>query len=187
MLKHILSTTALALVAGTASADMSLTILHTNDFHDRFEPISAFDSGCSAEDNAAGDCFGGVGRMVTAVADARARAENPAIFLDAGDWFQGTLFYTQYGGDVAAEFMTILDYDVMAVGNHEFDDGPQGLSDFVDQVGFPVISANIDVSQNNLWPTRSASRPFSTWTVSVSVSCRFWPRTPPKPPRPATR
>jgi 5'-nucleotidase len=150
MLKHILSTTALALVAGTASADMSLTILHTNDFHDRFEPISAFDSGCSAEDNAAGDCFGGVGRMVTAVADARARAENPAIFLDAGDWFQGTLFYTQYGGDVAAEFMTILDYDVMAVGNHEFDDGPQGLSDFVDQVGFPVISANIDVSQNNL-------------------------------------
>ena len=52
-------TAALALCAGAAQADYALTILHTNDFHDRFEPISAYDSACSDEDNAAGECFGG--------------------------------------------------------------------------------------------------------------------------------
>ena len=50
---------ALALSSGTAFADYSLTILHTNDFHARFEPISKYDSGCSSEDNAKGECFGG--------------------------------------------------------------------------------------------------------------------------------
>ncbi|MGR3540889.1 MAG: bifunctional metallophosphatase/5'-nucleotidase [Hasllibacter sp.] len=147
---RLLATTALVLTAGAASAEMNLTILHTNDFHDRFEPINRFDSTCGDEDNAAGECFGGIARMITAIEDARANAENPVILLDAGDQFQGSLFYTQYGGDLAAEFMTQLGYDAMAVGNHEFDDGPEGLSAFLDQVEFPVLSANIDVSQNNM-------------------------------------
>ena len=47
-----------------------LTILHTNDFHARFEPISKYDSGCSAEDNTEGKCFGGTARLVTAIKDA---------------------------------------------------------------------------------------------------------------------
>ena len=155
MTLRILSTTcALALTAGTASADYSLTILHTNDFHDRFEPISAFDSTCSAEDNEAGECFGGIARLVTAITDTRAAAETDVLLLDAGDQFQGSLFFTEYGGDLAAEFMTQLGYDAMAVGNHEFDNGPEGLSDFLDQVEFPVLSANIDVSQNNMLADR---------------------------------
>ena len=141
---------ALGLMAGTAAADTSLTILHTNDFHDRFEPISKYDSTCRPDDNAEGKCFGGIARMITAVNDARARAGENVLLLDAGDQFQGSLYYTQYGGDLAAEFMTQLDYDAMAVGNHEFDDGPEGLAAFLDKVSLPVISANIDVSQNNL-------------------------------------
>ena len=149
-MRRILSTAAgLALAAGAAQAEFSLTVLHTNDFHDRFEPISRFDGPCSAEDNAAGECFGGIGRMVTAIGEARERAGDNVILIDAGDQFQGSLFYTQYGGDLAAEFMTQLGYDAMAVGNHEFDDGPEGLAAFLDQVEFPVLSANIDVSQNN--------------------------------------
>ena len=60
------TTAALALVAGAAQAEYSLTLLHTNDFHDRYEPISKYDSTCSTEDNEAGDCFGGVARLVTA-------------------------------------------------------------------------------------------------------------------------
>ena len=68
MLKTLLtSSAAVVLGAGAAMADYSLTILHTNDFHARFEPISRFDSGCSAEDNAAGECFGGVARVATAI------------------------------------------------------------------------------------------------------------------------
>ncbi|GGG67410.1 multifunctional 2',3'-cyclic-nucleotide 2'-phosphodiesterase/5'-nucleotidase/3'-nucleotidase [Salipiger pallidus] len=140
------SAAALALSAGAASADYSLTILFTNDFHDRFEPISKYNSTCSAEDNDAGECFGGIARLVTAVEGQRSEAEGDLLLLDAGDQFQGSLFFTQYGGDLAAEFMTALDYDAMAVGNHEFDNGPDGLADFLDKVEFPVLSANIDVS-----------------------------------------
>ena len=146
MISRILTTTcALALMAGAAAADYSLTILHTNDFHARFEPISRFDSGCSAEDNAAGECFGGTARLVTAIADARARTNN-AILVDGGDQFQGTLFYTYYKGAMAAEFMNKLGYDAMTVGNHEFDDGPEVLRGFMDSVEFPVLMSNADVS-----------------------------------------
>ncbi len=143
---RILSTTAaLALTASTAMADYSLTILHTNDFHDRHEPISRFDGPCSAEDNAAGECFGGTARLVTAVADARARSNN-SILVDGGDQFQGTLFYTQYKGTMTAEFMNLLGYDAMTVGNHEFDDGPEVLSAFTDAVEFPILMSNADIS-----------------------------------------
>lgn len=146
MIARILtSVAALALTAGAAAAEYRLTILHTNDFHSRFEPINKYDSTCDAEDQAEGKCFGGTARLVTAIAEARERAEN-AILVDGGDQFQGSLFYTYYKGKAAAEFMSKLGYDGMTVGNHEFDDGPEVLRGFMDAVGFPVLMSNADVS-----------------------------------------
>ena len=136
---------ALALMAGSAAADYSLTILHTNDFHARFEPISKYDSGCSAEDNAEGKCFGGSARLITAINEAKARTNNH-ILVDGGDQFQGTLFYTYYKGKLAAEMMNLMGYDGMTVGNHEFDDGPEVLRGFMDAVEFAVLMSNADVS-----------------------------------------
>jgi len=136
---------ALALTTGAASADYALTILHTNDFHARFEPISAYDSGCSAEDNEAGECFGGSARLMTAIEDAKARSDN-WVLVDGGDQFQGTLFYTYYKGKLAAEMMNNMGYTAMTVGNHEFDDGPEVLRGFMDAVEFPVLMSNADVS-----------------------------------------
>ncbi len=145
MTRFLTSVAALGLTAGVAAADYKLTILHTNDFHARFEPISKYDSGCGAEDNAEGKCFGGSARLVTAVEAARGRAEN-SILVDGGDQFQGTLFYTYYKGKVAAEMMNKLGYDGMTVGNHEFDDGPEVLRGFMDAVSFPVLMSNADFS-----------------------------------------
>lgn len=147
--RFLASAAALALTSGVAAADYSLTVLHTNDFHARFEPISAFDSGCSAADNTEGKCFGGTARLITAVAEARARSNN-SILVDGGDQFQGTLFYTYYKGKVAAEFMNKLGYDAMTVGNHEFDDGPEVLRGFMDAVNFPILMSNADVSAEPL-------------------------------------
>ena len=48
-----------------------LTILHTNDFHARFRPISKYDNNCSADSNAEGKCFGGTARLITAIQEAR--------------------------------------------------------------------------------------------------------------------
>jgi 5'-nucleotidase/UDP-sugar diphosphatase len=147
--RFLMSAGALVISAGTAAADYSLTILHTNDFHARFEPISKYDSGCGAEDNAEGKCFGGSARLVTAVAEARARSNN-SILVDGGDQFQGTLYYTYYKGALAAEMMNKLGYDGMTVGNHEFDDGPEVLRGFMDAVNFPVLMSNADVSAEPL-------------------------------------
>lgn len=145
MKRFLTATAVLALTTGIASAEYSLTILHTNDFHARFEPISRFDGPCSAEDNTAGECFGGTARLVNAVEAARARSNN-SILVDGGDQFQGTLFYTYYKGAMAAEFMNKLGYDGMTVGNHEFDDGPEVLAGFVDAVEFPILMSNADIS-----------------------------------------
>ncbi|WP_370400684.1 bifunctional metallophosphatase/5'-nucleotidase [Sulfitobacter sp. JB4-11] len=149
-MKHLMTATAaLALTAGMAAAEYKLTILHTNDFHARFEPISKYDGPCSAEDNGEGKCFGGSARLMTAIADARAQTNN-SILVDGGDQFQGTLFYTYYKGKLAAEMMNKMGYDAMTVGNHEFDDGPEVLRGFMDAVDFPVLMSNADVSAEPL-------------------------------------
>ncbi|MEM9585027.1 MAG: bifunctional metallophosphatase/5'-nucleotidase [Pseudomonadota bacterium] len=145
------SAAALALSTGIASADYTLHVIHINDLHSRIEPVSKYDGTCNAEDNAAGECFGGVARVATMINQLRAElsGEN-VIVLDAGDQYQGSLMYTTYKGDAEIEFMNQIGFDAMAVGNHEFDDGDEGLAKLADGVSFPVISGNIDVSQSNL-------------------------------------
>lgn len=145
------SAAALALTAGVAQADYTLHVIHINDLHSRIEPINRFDSTCSAEDNAEGKCFGGVARVKTMIDQLRAELDGQnVIVLDAGDQYQGSLMYTTYKGDVEAEMMEKIGFDVMAVGNHEFDDGDEGLLKLIDNVSFPVISGNLDVSQSNI-------------------------------------
>ena len=143
--KLLLGSAVLAVSTTAAMAEYSLTILHTNDFHARFEPINRFDSGCGEEDNLAGKCFGGSARMMTAIQTAKARSPN-WLLVDGGDQFQGTLFYTQYKGALAAEMMNQMGYDGMTVGNHEFDDGPEVLKSFIGAIEFPILMSNADVS-----------------------------------------
>jgi 5'-nucleotidase len=148
MTRLMMTVSGLILAAGPAFADYRLHVLHINDLHSRIEPISSRDNTCSAEDDAAGECFGGVARVATKIRELRdelrAAGEN-VIVLDAGDQFQGSLVYTTYKGAAAAEFMEMIGFDAMAVGNHEFDDGPVKLADFIDKVTFPVISGNLGV------------------------------------------
>ncbi|MBU2983042.1 bifunctional metallophosphatase/5'-nucleotidase [Lentibacter algarum] len=142
---------ALALSAGAAAADYTLHIVHINDLHSRIEPVNKYDSTCNAEDNAEGKCFGGFARVATKIAELRKElAGENLLVMDAGDQYQGSLMYTTYKGDVEIEMMEKVGFDVMAVGNHEFDDGPEGLAKLVDGVSFPVISGNIDVSRSNV-------------------------------------
>ncbi len=149
--RFLTSVAALALTTGMASADYTLNIIHINDLHSRIEPINRFDSTCSPDDNAAGECFGGVARVATKIAELRAQLEGQnVVVLDAGDQYQGSLMYTTYKGEVEAEMMGKIGFDAMAVGNHEFDDGDEGLAKLADAVSFPVISGNIDVSQSNV-------------------------------------
>lgn len=104
----------------------SLRILHTNDTHSHLE-------------NAA--------RLATLIKNAREEAEangQHVLLLDAGDVFTGTLYFTKYEGLADAEFMNMMGYQAMTLGNHEFDKGPEGLAKFLSAIQFPVVAANID-------------------------------------------
>ncbi len=162
---------AAALLAGCAGQPdktaLTLTILHTNDFHSRLQPVDARGVTCdpaaaatAAEADATegdateGDapdtaCFGGSARLASAIDTQRSAVESTGghvLLLDGGDQFQGSLFYTYYKGEAAAEMMNRLGYDAMTAGNHEFDDGPEVLRGFIDAVEFPVLLANANVS-----------------------------------------
>lgn len=128
-----------------------LHILHINDLHSRIEEIGATDATCSAEAAEAGECFGGYARLATKIRERRAALDAegvPHLTLDAGDQFQGSLYYTTYKGQAEVEFMNAIGFDAMAIGNHEFDDGPDVLADFVRAADFPVISGNTRIDDS---------------------------------------
>ncbi|MBM3492097.1 MAG: bifunctional metallophosphatase/5'-nucleotidase [Alphaproteobacteria bacterium] len=144
--RPILLALLLALPAGAVPAEeFRLTLLHSNDVHGRHLPANPLGAGCRPQDVAENACFGGAARLAAAVARLRRQAAN-LLLLDAGDQFQGTLFYAHYKGRAEATLMRRLGYDAMAAGNHEFDDGPQVFGRFILEVGLPVLAANLDAS-----------------------------------------
>ena len=146
----LVAATFLALSGGVAFADYELDILHINDLHSRIESINAFDSTCSAEEEGKNECFGGVARLKTAIdAERQALSGKNVLLLNAGDNFQGSLFYTTYKGAAEAEFLNLMKFDAMTVGNHEFDDSEDGLATFLDKVQFPVVTANVAASASS--------------------------------------
>ncbi len=126
---------AIVLLAGVASAQDSfeMTIMHTNDVHGHHEPQRNGD--------------GGAARQATVVQQIRAEVDNH-LLLDAGDRFTGTLFHVQHRGQDSVEIMNALDYDAVALGNHEFNEGSDGLANFITGLNFPSLSANIDFSED---------------------------------------
>ncbi|AFV75580.1 5'-nucleotidase/2',3'-cyclic phosphodiesterase-like hydrolase [Thermus oshimai JL-2] len=130
---------ALGLGLGRAQGAFTLTLVHTNDTHAHLEPVELTLSGKKTP-------VGGVARRVALFDRLRVQAKNP-LFLDAGDVFQGTLYFNQYRGLADRYFMHRALYRVMALGNHEFDLGPGPLAEFLRGARFKVVSANVDVSR----------------------------------------
>ncbi|XP_075454007.1 5'-nucleotidase isoform X2 [Ascaphus truei] len=121
------------------AASFQLTLLHTNDVHARVEQTSKDSGKCGNPQ----DCYAGVARRYTKIQEIRKSHEN-VLLLDAGDQFQGTIWFNYFKGREAAYFMNYLHYDAMALGNHEFDNGVNGLLDpFLMEVKCPILSANI--------------------------------------------
>ncbi|XP_020284123.1 apyrase isoform X2 [Pseudomyrmex gracilis] len=121
-----------------------LSIIHLNDFHARFEQTGPTSGTCrkGEEEN----CVGGFARLYTAVNQLVNERPN-AIFLNAGDHFQGTLWYNIHRWNVTAKFMNMLPHDVMTIGNHEFDNKIEGVVPFLKNVKAPVVVTNIDDSE----------------------------------------
>ncbi|KAK9768199.1 hypothetical protein K7432_001335 [Basidiobolus ranarum] len=164
MIRLTLLVSVLSAIATTSSAGVfrrenleRVTIVHTNDLHAHLDEFNKFGTDCTADQIKNQQCMGGVARQKTVID--RLRKQYPDLYLfDSGDQFQGTLFYNFYKGNVTAQAMNQLKYDLMTVGNHEFDDGPDHLAKFIKQLNFPVVSSNIDARKE---PTfNKAVRPY---------------------------
>ncbi len=121
----------------TSSSAKHLTILHTNDVHSH---IDVFPSDHDLYAN-----LGGLARRATLVD--QIRKENPnTLLLDAGDIFQGTPYFNFYGGELEFKLMSMLKYDAATIGNHDFDNGINGLLAQMPHAKFELLSANYDFS-----------------------------------------
>ncbi|KAJ3163618.1 hypothetical protein HDU86_000201 [Geranomyces michiganensis] len=123
----------------------AMTILATNDIHAHLDEFNTGGTDCRQKDIDANNCVGGAARIQYMVNKFRAESDN-VVLLDAGDQFQGTLFFNVFGGSVSGAIMNQLKYDAMTIGNHEFDNGVEYAASFFKNLTFPVISSNIDFS-----------------------------------------
>jgi len=120
-----------------SSATKKITILHTNDVHSHIDPFGP--------DDARNANQGGVARRASLIASIR--AENPnTLLMDAGDIFQGTPYFNYYGGELEFKLMSMLKYDVATIGNHDFDNGIDGLYAQLPHAKFDFVSSNYDFS-----------------------------------------
>jgi 5'-nucleotidase len=136
---------ALTCLSGAAlGADFDLRILHVNDVHARYDETTAQGTFCTDKDRAAAKCVGGAARLQTKLRELRTPN---ALFLDAGDQYQGTLFYTFYKHGAVQTILSLLKPDAQTLGNHEFDDGPAGLAGYLEFARWPVLGANVDTTR----------------------------------------
>lgn len=112
-----------------------ITILHTNDVHSHIDPFPS--------DDPRNANMGGVARRAALVNSIR--KENPnVLLLDAGDVFQGTPYFNYYGGELELKLMSMMQYDLATLGNHDFDNGLDGLYTQLPNANFDFVSANYD-------------------------------------------
>lgn len=68
--------------------------------------------------------------------------------LNAGDYFQGTVWYSFFKAEIIGKFVPLLNHHAVALGNHEFDDGVEGLLPYLNLTSpLPILACNLDVSQ----------------------------------------
>jgi 2',3'-cyclic-nucleotide 2'-phosphodiesterase (5'-nucleotidase family) len=120
-----------------------LSIIHFSDFHARFDEINEETLLPCNEANEDEVCIGGIARMKTVIEDLKARRPN-AIVLNAGDNFQGTLWYNLLRHNVTSHFLNFLPIDANVLGNHEFAHGIDGLMPFIKSLNSSFVVANVD-------------------------------------------
>ncbi|MBN1380495.1 MAG: bifunctional metallophosphatase/5'-nucleotidase [Deltaproteobacteria bacterium] len=116
----------------------SLNILHINDTHSRVDPEEWTVKIDGRETKIQ---LGGMARLINAIEEEK-KTKNHVLFLHAGDTYPGTLYFVHYQGAAERDFLNLMAPDAMVAGNHEFDQGAAFLGRFINELHFPVLSAN---------------------------------------------
>ncbi|MFW5777697.1 MAG: bifunctional metallophosphatase/5'-nucleotidase [Bacteroidota bacterium] len=144
-----------------ASEEIShLCILHTNDTHSRIDPYPENDPNYPL--------MGGYARRAAAIN--KIRNENKhVLLLDSGDILQGTPYFNMYGGEPEFKLMTRMGYDAATIGNHEFDNGLEGLKNILPHAGFPFINSNYDFSHTILKDQIKTYKVFEKGGIRIGI------------------
>ena len=138
--------------------DIKLTILHTNDMHSHIHP---FTSGRNKG-------LGGMAQRAALIKQIRKQEEH-VLLLDAGDVFQGTPYFNVYGGELEFKLMSEMKYDAVTLGNHDFDNGLEGLKKQLPHANFPFLIANYDFSDTILKNTFKPYKVFRKGDLKIGV------------------
>ena len=127
----------LVLLAVSCAPLPKLVILHLNDTHSHFEPER---SGRNAG-------RGGVIERASYIDSIRTRyGKDRVLLVHGGDFGQGTSYFTLLRGEVETDMINALGYDCTALGNHEFDNGIEELTERVKKMQSEVVCSNLDLS-----------------------------------------
>ena len=129
-----------------AGFSQDLVILHTNDTHSNIEPAT---SGRNAG-------MGGFQRIANYFEKVKQEQPN-VLILDAGDYNQGTPYFTLFKGETEIMLFNAMGYDAVCLGNHEFDNGQQQLADRLKKANYPTLCANFDFSKS---PLKDVIKPY---------------------------
>ncbi|MDA3954606.1 MAG: metallophosphatase [Bacteroidales bacterium] len=108
---------------------VNIVVLYTNDEHGWMEPTNDFD--------------GAPGLMELWKTQEAYDGSDKYLIISGGDMWTGPAVSTWFQGESMVEVMNAMEYDVSAIGNHEFDFKIEGLNNRLEQMNFPLISANI--------------------------------------------
>ena len=118
-----------------------LTILHFNDTHSHIEP----------ERSGKYKGHGGVLEQAAYIDSVRSEeGKRNVLLLHAGDFGQGTSYFTELGGDIEIDILNAMGFDAVCLGNHEFDNGLDELARRLRNLKLPVVCTNYDFSQTPL-------------------------------------
>ena len=128
--------------APKAAAEKDLVLVHTNDVHGRIVEEKGRDKTTSVVGDA---------KLATVIENERAKKNQTTVVVDAGDAFQGLPISNSTKGEARAEILNKMNYDAMAVGNHEFDFGLDEAKKYKQILKFPLLSSNTYVDGARLF------------------------------------
>jgi 5'-nucleotidase len=140
---------------------IKLSILHTNDMHSRIESFPMSDPKYPGQ--------GGMA-MRSALIQSIREKEGELLLLDAGDVFQGTPYFNMFGGEPEFKFMSMMGYDACTIGNHDLDNGIEGLKRMLPYANFPFINANYNLSDTSLFNDIIPSLTFNKNKIKIGVT-----------------
>ena len=128
--------------ASATAPEKDLVLVHTNDVHGRIVEEKGRDKTTSVVGDA---------KLATVIENERAKKDQTTVVVDAGDAFQGLPISNSTKGEARAEILNKMNYDAMAVGNHEFDFGLDEAKKYKQILKFPLLSSNTYVNGARLF------------------------------------